>query len=194
MSSEIGSVQYRIYQNDVHALKELYDMLGNQLLLLAEGITGCRQIAEEVVQDVFIKIWQKRHTLIDVENLKWYLYVSTRNMSIRYIRKFPKLEKVSLEEASTQPFQIDATPEDLMVTAEVIKKINEAINDLPPRCRLIFKMVKDDGLKYREVAELLDISMKTVENQVGIALKKLHLAIAMEIPSSFYAKQLSSGK
>lgn len=194
MSMKIESIQHKIYQNDVHALKKLYDLLGKQLFQLAEGITNNRELAEEVVQDVFIMIWEKRKELYKIENLKWYLYVSTRNASILYLRKSQKRKKLISEEIGSPKLCVDVTPEDLMVTAEIIKKINNAINALPPRCRLIFKMVKEDGLKYREVADLLNISMKTVENQVGIALKKLHLAIAMEIPSSFYVKQLSSGK
>ena len=82
------------------------------------------------------------------------------------------------------PFYRVDTPEDLMITAELISQINKAINELPTKCRLIFKLVKEDGLKYKEVAELLHLSKKTVENQVGIALKKIHGVVNICLPRS----------
>jgi len=72
-------------------------------------------------------------------------------------------------------------PEQLLITAEMINRIKEVINQLPPKCRIIFKLVKEDDLRYREVAEILDISIKTVENQVSIALKKIGSAINFDI-------------
>jgi RNA polymerase sigma-70 factor (ECF subfamily) len=68
-----------------------------------------------------------------------------------------------------------------MLTAEMMNRVQKAVNDLPPRCQLIFKLVKEDGLKYREVADLLHVSVKTVENQMAIAIKKIGLAIHFDI-------------
>jgi RNA polymerase sigma-70 factor (ECF subfamily) len=68
-----------------------------------------------------------------------------------------------------------------MLTAEMMNRVQKAINDLPPRCQLIFKLIKEDGLKYREVAELLQLSIKTIENQMAIALRKIGLAIHFDI-------------
>ena len=72
-------------------------------------------------------------------------------------------------------------PEQLMMTAEIFRKMRYAINELPPRCQLIFKLVKEDGLKYREVAELLNLSVKTVENQMTIALRKIGQAVHFKL-------------
>ena len=69
----------------------------------------------------------------------------------------------------------------MLISVEIIQRINKAINDLPPKCRLIFKLVKEDGLKYKEVAELLHLNLKTVENQLGIALKKIHQAVRLHL-------------
>ena len=68
-----------------------------------------------------------------------------------------------------------------MLTAEMMNRVQKAINDLPPRCQLIFKLIKEDGLKYREVAELLNLSIKTIENQMAIAIRKIGLAIHFDI-------------
>ena len=64
-------------------------------------------------------------------------------------------------------------PEKLMITEEVFRQIRQAVNDLPPRCRLIFKLIKEDGLRYKEVAEILHLSIKTVEAQMAIALRRI---------------------
>lgn len=184
MNENLYAIQYRLSQNDTRALKELYDHFGNKLLQLANAIVHSREMAEEIVEDVFIKIWEKRGDFMYVENLKWYLYVTAKNISCNYLRKYGNKKILSLEEVSLPQFQIDVTPEDLMMTGEIIARINRAINDLPPKCRLIFKLVKEDKLKYKEVAALLNISAKTVENQIGIALKKLYAATYFQIPAA----------
>jgi len=94
----------------------------------------------------------------------------------------------SKQQRETTDPPIDATPEDLMISGEMLQGINRAINELPPQCRLVFKLVKEDGLKYREVAELLHLSLKTVENQMGIALKKIHSSILVYGPPKKFFK------
>ena len=68
-----------------------------------------------------------------------------------------------------------------MLTAEMMNRVQKAINELPPRCQLIFKLIKEDGLKYREVADLLHLSLKTIETQMAIAIRKIGLAIHFDI-------------
>ena len=68
-----------------------------------------------------------------------------------------------------------------MITAEMLRRINNAINALPPRCKLVFKLVKEDGLPYKEVADILDISIKTIDNQLAIALRKISEAINLQL-------------
>ncbi|GAA4311834.1 RNA polymerase sigma-70 factor [Compostibacter hankyongensis] len=187
MASDLSCIQYQLSRNNPTALKELYDLLGNKLLQLARAMVHSREEAEEVVEDVFIRIWEKRDSLAHVENFRWYLYVTTRNISFNYIRKYGKRTTLQLDDIYVPPFAVDATPEDMMITREVLNRINQAIHELPAKCRLVFKLVKEDGLKYREVAELLDISLKTVENQVGIALKKLHAAMQLHLPAGMSA-------
>ncbi|HAN66119.1 MAG TPA: hypothetical protein DCQ34_07595 [Chitinophagaceae bacterium] len=70
-----------------------------------------------------------------------------------------------------------ATPEQLLITSEALRKVEAEIQKLPARCRLIFKLVREDGLKYKDIASLLDISVKTIDNQMAIALKKIRMAL-----------------
>lgn len=182
MAIDIVYLQNRITDGDTGALKELYDHFGGHLLELASAIIRSKEMAEEIVEDVFIKVWERRHKLSGIENLQWYLYVVTRNISLNYLRKIYGKAHLNIEEISLPHYQVTPSPEDLMISGELIKKINFAINDLPPKCKMIFKLVKEDGLKYREVAALLNINIKTVENQMGIALKKLHQSIKVHFP------------
>lgn len=179
---ELESIQQSIAGNDQRALKALYDHYGERFFHLAYAILHSREMAEEVVADVLIQVWKKRARIGTIDNFFFYLYITTRNISISYLRKYQHKKHINLDELTTPYYQLDTTPEDLMITGEAIQRINQAINDLPPKCRLIFKLVKEDGLKYKEVATLLHIDPKTVENQVGIALKKVHASIKIHLP------------
>jgi RNA polymerase sigma factor (sigma-70 family) len=75
-------------------------------------------------------------------------------------------------------------PEQLLITAEMLGFIYKAIDQLPPKCKMVFKLAKEDGLKYREVAEVLNISVKTVENQLAIALQKIGEVVSFDIHRS----------
>ena len=175
-------IQNRMAEDDQEALRVLYDHYNKRLFELAYAIVRSKEMAEEVVGDVFIQVWQKRKRVRTVENFSFYLYVMTRNSSRSYLRKYGQKKLLDLDELALPFFQIDASPEDLMISGEALQAINRAINDLPPQCRMVFKLVKEDGLKYREVAELLHLSLKTVENQMGIALKKIHAALPIFRP------------
>ncbi|MBV7530622.1 RNA polymerase sigma-70 factor [Chitinophaga sp. sic0106] len=181
MRNDIPELQRRIYGGDTQAFKELYDCCCTPLLQLATAIVRNREMAEEIVADVFIAIWKKRESLCQTNNLKWYLYAATRNISLNYLRKYAPQKTQLLDESYSPEYEV--SPEAQLISNDMIRHINRAINELPPQCRLIFKLVKEDGLKYREVALLLNISIKTVENQVGIALKKLTKMKAILIAS-----------
>jgi RNA polymerase sigma-70 factor (family 1) len=179
---DLLDIQNRIADDDHEALQTLYEHYHKRLLHLSYAIVRSKETAEEVVGDVFIQVWRKRSRIRTVENFRFYLYVMTKNISRSYLRKYGNKKHVSLDEVALPFYQIDATPEELMITGEAIQRINRAINDLPPKCRLVFKLVKEDGLKYREVAELLHITLKTVENQMGIAIKKIHQSLKLFLP------------
>jgi RNA polymerase sigma-70 factor, Bacteroides expansion family 1 len=168
---DIHELQNSIFNGDTQAFKTLYNRYCTPLLQLALAIVHNREMAEEIVADVFIAVWRKRNDLPQVSNLKWYLYAATRNIALNYVRKYARKKTLHIDEVHLPEYTIN--PEAQLISNELVRHINIAISELPPQCRLIFKLVKEDGLKYREVADLLNISIKTVENQVGIALKKL---------------------
>ncbi|HQD09376.1 MAG TPA: RNA polymerase sigma-70 factor [Flavihumibacter sp.] len=166
--------------NDQAAYKELFTAFYPRLMPLAVSIIKSRQSAEEIVSDVFINIWQKRSRLEHISNLKLYLYTATRNTALNYRERENPAQTIDLAELPVELGMLPMNPEGLLITAEMKKMIREAVNQLPNRCRLIFKLVKEDELKYREVAELLKISVKTVEAQMTIALRRIGEAVRFD--------------
>ncbi|HEY6504764.1 MAG TPA: RNA polymerase sigma-70 factor [Chitinophagaceae bacterium] len=169
---------------DMKAYKELYHLLYDGLHRFSFSIVKSKEVAEEIVSDVFIKIWQIRHRLPEIENLRVYLYTITKNFSLNYIHRNYKHPSVSIDEMDIEPVIELGTPEELCISAEMINRIRQAIMQLPPQCRVIFQLVREDGMKYKEVAEILNISVFTVRNQLAIAVRKLGEALPFYVQSN----------
>ena len=167
--------------NNQQAYSELFLHFYPSLQQFAFSFLKSKQLSEEAVSDVFIKIWENRKTLHTITNLKFYLFTSTRNSALNYLKKQKGSQNLLPDDYWVELNSVFFDPWQLMITAEMIRKIQEAVQSLPPRCKLIFKLVKEEELKYREVAELLNLSVKTVENQMTIALKKIGSAIGFDI-------------
>ena len=156
--------------NDELAFEELYKHYFAGLLSFAHSILKNRESAEEVVLDVFLKLWESRKTIKTIKKLSNYLYVATKHGCISYLRK---KNRISFEELQDDFEYTLITPEQAYISKETIVAINQIINMLPPRCKLIFRLVKEEKLSYAEVADLLKISKKTVDAQLCIAYKSL---------------------
>ena len=165
---------------DEQAFDELFRIYYPALLSYTFSLIKDKQDAEEICLDVMFKLWQNRKVLPTIKNLSHYLYIAVKHAAISLMRTkgYKALQmKIGLEEAG-ESFIYELSNHELrMINREVLDQINIVINTLPSRCRLIFKLIKEDGLKYAEVAQLLEISVKTVENQMTIAMKKLSLVI-----------------
>ncbi len=162
---------------DEQVFKELYREYFVKLYRFTISIVHCRESAEEIVHDVLINLWKKRSSFHEIENLNTYLYVSVKNLSLNYLRKQGKNVYVDDEVLYNKTAYTSVDPESVMISKERVEALNGFINNLPLKCKLIFKLIKDDGMKYKEVAALLNISVKTVENQLTIAIKKISVAI-----------------
>ena len=170
--------------DDAIAYKEVFLLYHAKLVGFSTTITKSRELAEEVVSDVFLKIWTTRTNLSRVENFHLYIYVITKHLSINALLKSRKEQSFTLDETVVEIKSIYLDPEQMMMTAEMVRRIQAAIGELPPKCQLIFKLVKEDGLKYKEVAELLQLSIKTIENQMTIAIKKIGKSVRFDIPKT----------
>ncbi len=154
-----------IAKGDEQAFEQLFRSWYARLVTYAFRYLKDRQEAENVVQMVFIKYWEKRKTL-KIRSLKSYLMVAVRNGCINELKR--QRPHLSVEDQ----FNI-ASSEDDSFDEELMEKLTSAIEEMPPQRQKIFKMARFDGLKYKEIASALRISVKTVEAQMGKSLKTL---------------------
>lgn len=153
-------------------LKYLFDQYYLEFCKLSFKYVGRTDIAEDIVQDVFINIWNKRFTLNCNGKVKPYLIRSVINTSLNYIKsKFVRQNMCDEDFAKNTPEKYD--PHDELVKRELNQLLKIAIEQLPDKCRAIFMLSRFSDLTYKEIAEQLSISIKTVEAQISIALKKL---------------------
>ncbi|HRP55142.1 RNA polymerase sigma-70 factor [Agriterribacter sp.] len=167
---------------DESALWDLHKAYFHRLYRFVYAFTGIKETTEEIVNDVFLTLWQKRHLLHNVAKPEMYMFICAKNNALKQLKSQKKLTE-PLHTLSDFDCVLSSTPHDIMITTELQRRINEAIRALPPKCKLIFSLVKENDLKYREVAELLGLSEKTIENQMGIALKKLSQSIQLSFSS-----------
>ncbi|HEY0434677.1 MAG TPA: RNA polymerase sigma-70 factor [Chitinophagaceae bacterium] len=159
--------------DDTQAYKQLFLLFYPSLVSFARSITRSTQVSEEIVSDVFIRVWEKRDQLDKVENLSLYLFTAVKNRCFNQLQQQKHNVNLQIHDTDIQIKSLYHDPEQRLISAETIREIQQAIQDLPPQCRLIFKLVKEEGFKYKEAAELLQLSVKTIENQMSLAFKKL---------------------
>jgi RNA polymerase sigma-70 factor (ECF subfamily) len=177
---EIDTLQQRIaLLADQAAYKRLYNFFSPMLIRFACSLIKNRETSEEIIADIFIKLWQQRDKLLQIGNLKVYLYTATKNQCINQIKK-KRLHEDPLDMAEVQLMKFNIDPEQLMITAEMMKGIEQAIDNLPPRCKLIFQLIREQGFRNKDVAQILGISVNTIDVQLAIAIKKISQAINLD--------------
>jgi RNA polymerase sigma-70 factor (family 1) len=157
--------------DDYNAFERLFHKMYTPLCSFCERIVLIREVAEELVSDVFYTIWKNR-ARIKVASPKSYLYTAVRNRGFDYLRGVHRMSWCELEHAANVPSE-NHTLQEALEHAELEWHISQGIGMLPKQCKLIFELSRDEGLKYREIAQELSISVKTVEAQMGRALKRL---------------------
>jgi RNA polymerase sigma-70 factor (ECF subfamily) len=174
----IHELQYQIATYEDHiAYKTLFFHLFPSLQNFAFSFVRSRMIAEEIASDSLLRVWVRRKMLLDIENLKLYLFVSVKNAALVKLKQEKKNSHFSLDHLQVEFISDYITPGESAELSELEKKIAFAVKELPPSCQLIYKLAKEDRLKYKEIAQLLDISIKTIDNQLAIAIKKISLAL-----------------
>lgn len=161
------------YEEDERAFKQFFDLFAGRLYQFAFSFIKNKSVAEEAVSDVFFKVWLNRTELVNIQNIKAYLFKATYNTSLNYLDDIKRRKALSLDDVEVD-LGIDLIcPETELISKELRSLIEKSIEELPPRCKLIYKMAKVEQMKYKEIAELLEISVKTINHQLSIALKKI---------------------
>lgn len=196
MTVQLRELQRRVASGDETAFTQLYLHYGKKLIHFAVSLVRSREIAEELVEDVFVRLWANRARIQDIDNLTVYLYVSVKNKALNALsHKAHELVAAPFDYLDTTVDEFATDPYDLMITAEMMNRMRKAIESLPPRCKIIFKLIRENGLKYKEVAEILNISVNTIDVQMAIAVKKICTALQIEKPGkSFFSSLLPSDK
>ena len=171
------------------SFSELYLIYYPKLVRFAKEFVMSEEDAENITQDVFADLWEKRESLDHIENINAYLFRLVRNRCLDYLKhkvfeqKYVENVQASFEvELNLKMQSLDRFDVlDIYEGNEMEKLVREAINSLPKQCRAIFLLSRMEGLKYREISERLGISVNTVECQMGIALKKLRVMLNMRL-------------
>ncbi len=170
-----------IRQGNERIFEETFRKYYQSLCNYANSILKEMDEAEEVVQNLFLSIWEKRNDLEISISLKSYLYRAVHNHCLNRIKHLKIREEYQQYATNFYDASYESVSQTVMKN-ELEQKIEEAIKKLPEQCRLIFRMSRFEELKYHEIAEQLALSPKTVENQIGKALKILRVELAEYLP------------
>lgn len=163
----------KIKKGDVLAFDEIYRRYSKRLYLFVFGIIKSKKDAEDVVQEVFVKIWENRSKIKQYLSFQSYLFTIAHNTTISLLRNKMKddkfIENIKLLQYSEKGDSVQAEIE----FNELNKKLQTSLNSLPERQRQVYLLSREEGLSYKQIAEKLEISINTVENQMVKALKFL---------------------
>ncbi len=167
----------RIRQGDKKEFEALFRSSYASLVRYAQVILKDHDTAEEIVQEFFFRLWQDKEKLNVESSLNGYLYRSVHNRCLHYIEHQKVVERHSSDVAATMT-DLGEPVTDIIYYNELQSKIVKVLNRLPDKCSTIFTMNRFEGLKYSEIAEKLSVSVKTVEANMGRALKEFRKALA----------------
>jgi RNA polymerase sigma-70 factor (ECF subfamily) len=162
-----------IARGDQRKFRQLMECTSDDLFLFAMGILRRKEIAEEIISDVYVKTWKNRTELWKISNLRAYLFVSVKNACISHIRKEKNDKVISIDGMENYCFIPVEGPETEYIDKETLAQIHKAIEKLPPKCKMAFTLAKINGMKYKEIAEVMEVSEKTVNNHLVYAIKKI---------------------
>jgi RNA polymerase sigma-70 factor (ECF subfamily) len=185
-------LQSQVAIGDTRAFRQIFDALFSNLTKFSFSFVHSKEAATEIVDELFVQLWIKRADIMKINDLRVYLYTATKNASLNYISKKAKQIEVEPYENLIVHMTDLVSPEQIMITKEMLQKIKEAVDSLPPRCKLIFKFVREDGLSYSEVAEILGLSVKTIDAQMVIAVARIRgklMNVIETSPNKIYLKK-----
>lgn len=162
----------RIRSGDQYAFEKMFHVYYSKLCVFSNSYVKSLDLARDVVQEVFIKIWDGREDFKVRHSLKAYLYQAVRNQSLNQIEKNKQKQRLSNSLKKHEELQQEHQSSDLN-TEELSQKIWKLVEELPERRRTIFILYRKHGLSYKEIAEVMNIKRKTVENQMGKSLQFL---------------------
>lgn len=166
----------QVARGDQEAFKQLYNTFKDKLCSFIFVMSHSRETAEDVVQDVFLKIWLQRERLAGIENFNAYLFKMSQNHFLNLLRRIIK-KKQGLSKVLEEDTSIFANPDQQLIYKNIRMEIEKIVSELPSRQKDIYVLKREVGLKHEEIAEQLQISLSTVKNHLTQALKTIQKKI-----------------
>lgn len=177
----------RFIAGDEQAFESLFKKYYQLLLKVAKFVIEDSEQSEELVQDVFVNVWEKRANVNPEASFKNYMITAVRNRCYNHIKAKKKTHSIDDDETWQEELVADTRTESRVNFNEMRRAIEAAIDKLPEQCKIIFQLSRYEGMSYKEIAEALDLAPKTVENQVGRALKMLRVELKDYFPLALLA-------
>lgn len=166
----------RLRGGDESALTELYNKFWQSLFMSSYNVLKDKELCEDIIQDIFMNIWNNREKLEIHISLKGYMYACARYQVFNQFKKNKDKIHVEFFDDLDKRFQ-HSTPETQLMHDELVQQINSIVESLPLKCQLVYKLSREEQLSHKEIAERLDISTKTVENHITKALQVIRLSM-----------------
>jgi len=174
----------RLQQGDEEAFASLFYAYKDKLFGFALVLTNSAVKAEDLVQDVFMKIWQNRANLSGIENMNAFIYRVAQNQAIDELRRFSKETLAFSAEHLNEELVVNGPVEHLL-NKEIRQKISEAVDQLPPQQKRIYTLHHEDGYKYEEIASQLNLSVSTIRNHMSQAMGNIRKVLSYTYPGIF---------
>ncbi len=159
-------------EDSERAFRGFYNLCYDRLFRIAYYYVKHRDRAQEIVLDVFMRLWEQRVRLPEISNIEDYCFILTKNASLNYLEKENRHAILSADQLPEPAGQANS-PEETLISEELFARYVKALDRLPERCREVFIRIREEKQSYAQVAEELDISVKTVDAQLQKALARL---------------------
>lgn len=167
-----------VEKNDEKAFSEFFGHYHTRLINLALLFLPRYDLAEDVVSEVLLKLLQKKETLLEIRNFEGYLFKMVKNKSLNLLKsKADELGNIQIDDINDYLLPEGNDPEKTLINTNLGQMLDRVIQELPPKRRLVFKMIKDENMSHKEVADILEISERTVEVHLKLAIKDLRVSL-----------------
>lgn len=177
-----------VLSGDRVAFRSFYEIIYPTVYRFTHYFVPNKEDCEDVVSEIFYILWKQREALLAIDDLKAWLYIVSRNEAYHFLKQKDKYISISIDHLPVELSVDTASIEGRLIEKEMLTIYNAAVAELPERCKLIYLMVREERLRYKEIARILSITEGTVEQQINIALRKIVTEVKKHYPHLRFRK------